>query len=148
MTPQFIEHWFLPAFITFAFIMYSSAFAGYRIQQDAKKRGLSKASVTFWSVGTVFFGPIFLPLYLMFRARAVFAGGKGEEPAREAYRLCPNCGTENPLDRTTCKKCRRRFDTDKPMQGTKQCPYCGATNPVEGSRCTNCEQVIGLDDEE
>ena len=128
--------------------MYTSAYAGYLVQQDARKRGLGKASVTFWSVGTVFFGPIFYPLYLMFRARAVFAGGQREEEERAAFRLCPHCGTENQVDESICKKCHRRVDTDLPFQGLKQCPYCGATNPVEGSRCTACGQVIGQDDEE
>jgi hypothetical protein len=147
MTPTLIQQWFLPAFITFAIIMYASGFAGYLVQQDAKKRALSKASIMFWSVGSVFFGPIFVPLYLMFRARSVFAGGKVEE-VKEAYRLCPNCGTENPQDQAICRKCRQRIDTGMPMQGTKQCPYCGVMNPVKESRCTNCKQVIGEDDEE
>jgi ribosomal protein L40E len=149
MTSDLVQKWFLPVFITFAVVMYTSAFAGYKIQEDAKKRGLSKASVMFWSVGSVFFGLIFVPLYIMFRARAVFAGGKVDERTGQIpTRLCPHCGQDNPSDEKVCRKCKRRVDSDIPLQGTKQCPYCNAENPVAASRCSKCEQVIGTDVED
>jgi predicted RNA-binding Zn-ribbon protein involved in translation (DUF1610 family) len=148
MTTDFVLRWWLPAYIIFAVIMYVSAFAGWRIQGDARRRGLSKAAVTFWSVSAVFFGLIFVPLYLIFRARAVTVGSAPEPEPRSPLRLCPHCGQENPPDSNTCSKCRKNLDLVMTSLGQKQCPYCGRMNPVEASRCANCRQAIGLEDED
>lgn len=143
MSFEFIQRWWLILFIGFALYMYCFAFSGWRVQQDAKKRGLGKAAVTFWSVGTVFFGPIFLPLYLIFRARAVFAVKPGEESGDEHYRLCPHCGARNPEKEKVCVECRKLLDVEGGAIGEKSCPYCGAMSPVEARRCKSCDQVIG-----
>ena len=148
MSIDSIVRWWPIVFAVFAAIMYSSALVGYRVQEDARKRRLGKAAVTFWSVGVVFFGIIFLPLYLMFRSRAVFAAGKPDETDRVPFRLCPYCGEENTLKDQLCRKCHRRIEPGQPLQGSKQCPYCGTMNPVDASRCSNCDQVIGTDVED
>lgn len=148
MSIEFIQRYWLIGFIMVAAIMYAFGLAAYRVQEDAKRRGLGKAAVTFWSVSVVFFGPIFLPLYLMFRTRAVFAGGKRDESGRVPYRLCPHCGAENPAEERVCARCHKRMDIDLPSVGKKACPYCGAQNPIEAARCSACGQVIGYRDEE
>jgi hypothetical protein len=148
VTVQFVQHWFLPAFIAFAVIMYASAYAGYRIQEDAKNRGLGKAAVTFWSVSVVFFALIALPLYLMFRNRAVFAGGQPAETASAKKELCPHCGEENVAGQQTCSKCHKFMDEKLALLGHKQCPYCGTTNVVDASRCSRCEQLIGIENDD
>jgi hypothetical protein len=147
VTVQFVQHWFLPAFITFAILMYAQAIAGFRVQEDTKKRGLGKAAVTFWSVSVVFFGIIFLPLYLMFRSRSVFAGGEGKETEKQIFKLCPHFGDANQLDNTTCGRCHKFLDEHQSLVGEKQCPYCGAANQVDAARCRNCDQIIGIDNE-
>ncbi len=143
MSIEFIQRWWLYFFIAFALLMYAFAFLGFRVQGDAKRRGLAPPAVTFWSVAVIFFGPIFFPLYLMFRARAVFAGGERDETGKVPYKLCPHCGEENPADERVCKKCRKRMDSEAATMGQKACPYCGTMNPVEATRCSSCDQVIG-----
>ena len=146
MSVESIERWWKVAFAVLAICMYAFGYAAYRVQQDARQRGLGKAAVTFWSVGVVFFGPIFLPLYAFFRSRAVFAGGRADEGRRAPYRLCPHCGAENPLEERVCVRCHKRVDIDLPSMGKKSCPFCGVMNPVEASRCSVCGQVIGYEE--
>jgi len=146
MSVEFIQHWWLTFFIIFALVMYFFAFASYRVQEDARKRGLGRAAVTFWSISVVFFGPIFLPLYLVFRTRAVFARGARSADDRDRYSLCPHCGEENPIDEKVCKRCHRLLGVLASTLGRKLCPYCGAENPVEANRCKGCDQVIGFAD--
>ncbi len=151
MPYEFIERWWLVMFIAFCVLMYAFAYSGYLVQEDAKKRGLGKPAVTFWSFTVVFFGPIFLPLYLMFRARAVFASIEGDKIETRPFRLCPHCGEENEEKAGVCRKCHKRIDSAEQAGGKKDCPYCGAMNPVESTRCAACDQVIGYiedDDEE
>lgn len=143
MPVELIQRWWLWGFILLAILMYFFAYAGYRVQEDAKKRGLGKPAVTFWSISVVFFGPLFLPLYLMFRSRAVFAGRSQEDESKARFRLCPHCGTENPAGERVCRQCRRMMDSAPESVGKKICPYCGAENPVEARRCRVCDQVIG-----
>lgn len=148
MSVEIIQRWWLLGFAILALLMYFFGYAGYMVQNDAKKRGLGKAAVTFWSVGVVFFGPIFLPLYLIFRSKVVFVGAANPETERKQYKLCPHCGEENAMDEQVCRKCRKYLDTVLMPQGTKTCPYCGTTNPVENARCLNCQQLIGIEEEE
>jgi hypothetical protein len=148
VTADFVQQWFVPAFIAFAMIMYASGIAGYRVQRDASSRGLGKAAVTFWSVAVIFFGPVFLPLYLIFRARAVFAGANTPEPVVDHQLLCPHCGEKNPADQQTCSACHKYLNENVSLVGEKQCPYCGRMNRVDASRCSNCDQLIGKMDEE
>jgi hypothetical protein len=148
MQADLVQRWWLYIYIAFGVYMYIFAYMGYLVQEDTKKRGLGKPAVTFWSVSVVFFGPIFLPLYLIFRSRAVFAGGVRDDGGGTPYRLCPYCGTENPADEKICKKCHKRMDSELAAMGKKACPYCGAMNPVEAVRCAACDQVIGFVDEE
>ncbi len=143
MSPEFIQRYWLTGFIILAAIMYFFAYAGYRVQQDAKKKGLGKAAVTFWSVSVVFFGLIFLPIYFIFRSRSVFATEVKEEEKQDRYKLCPHCGERNPVDGSLCGKCRKPLDSAISATGSKTCPYCGADNPVEARRCKSCDQVIG-----
>lgn len=143
MPVEFIQRSWLFFFFAFAIYMYLFAFAGWHVQEDARKRGLGKAAVTFWSVGTVFFGPIFVPLYLFFKARAVFAVKPGEKESDEHYRLCPHCGAKNPENEKVCRECKKLLDSMAGAVGEKSCPYCGAMNPVEARRCKSCDQVIG-----
>ncbi|HDS29660.1 MAG TPA: hypothetical protein ENN67_01315, partial [Firmicutes bacterium] len=128
--------------------MYTFAYLGYLVQEDAKKRGLGKPAVAFWSISVVFFGPIFLPLYLIFRSHAIFAPVEGGRKDKDAYLLCPHCGAENPLSEKICKKCHKHMDYEISAVGKKNCPYCGAMNPVEASRCIACDQVIGYVDDD
>jgi len=148
MPVESIQRWWLWGFILLAIVMYFFAYAGYRVQEDAKKRGLGKPAVTFWSVSTVFFGFLFLPLYLMFRSRAVFAVKPLEDESARKYRLCPHCGEQNPEGEKVCRKCHRLMDSEISAVGKKNCPYCGAENPVEARRCHACDQVIGYIDTE
>jgi ribosomal protein L40E len=146
MSYEFIRHHWLAGFIILAVFFYFFAVAGYRVQEDAKKRGMGIAAVTFWSFCVVFFGPIFLPLYLIFRARSVFAATQEEKEKAERYRLCPHCGTQNPADAKVCEKCHKVLDSLEAAMGKKICPECGAENPVEAYRCKVCSQVIGYID--
>lgn len=144
---QFIQKWWLLVFLIAAVLMYFFAWAGYRVQEDAKKRGLGQSAVTFWSVSVVFFGPIFLPLYLMFRSRAVFATGADSAHQEETrYKLCPHCGAENPVGEKICNECHKPLDSLTASLGEKACNYCGTMNPVDATRCVNCDQVIGYTD--
>jgi hypothetical protein len=128
--------------------MYVSAYAGYLVQADTRKRGLGIAAVTFWSVSVVFFGIVFIPLYLIFRSRSVFAGGKLQEVEDRSIRLCPHCGESNPSEQQTCGKCHKFLDENLSLIGEKQCPYCGKMNPVDTSRCKSCDQLVGIDSDE
>ena len=144
MLYEAIQRFWLTGFIALAAVMYFFAFAGWKVQEDARKLGLGRAAVTFWSVSVVFFGLIFLPLYLVFRSRAVFAGKPKEERKDGRYKLCPHCGEENPFSEKVCKTCRRLLDSMESALGTKMCPYCGAENPIESQRCRKCDQMIGF----
>jgi len=144
MSYEFIRQYWLVAFIILALVFYFFAYAGYLVQQDAKKRGMGIAAVTFWSFTVVFFGFIFLPLYLIFRARSLFAVTEEEKDKVERYRLCPHCGHENPSDAKICDKCHKILDSLGASLGKKICPECGAENPVEGYRCKVCDQVISF----
>ena len=127
--------------------MYFFAIAGYLVQEDSKKRGMNRTAIMFWSVAVVFFGLIFLPLYLLLRSRAVFAGDvelSGSES--QIMILCPHCGERNPRSGKICSSCYKRMDIDAPSIGEKSCPFCGAMNPVESERCAGCGQVIGYID--
>ena len=119
MPVEFIQRWWLVMFIMFGVLMYAFAYSGYLVQEDAKKRGLGKPAVTFWSFSVVFFGPIFLPLYLMFRARAVFAGSEREKSDTKPYRLCPHCGEENEEKARVCRKCHKTMDSTVLAGGKK-----------------------------
>lgn len=143
MPVELIQRWWLPFLICFAVAWYIFGFASYRVQQDARKRGLGRAAVIFWSVSVFFFGPIFLPLYLIFRSRAVFAVEPGKESEYEHFRLCPHCGEKNPDRERVCKACHKIMDMPVAMVGEKDCPYCSAKNPVEARRCKSCDQIIG-----
>jgi uncharacterized Zn-finger protein len=148
MNAEFIQKYWLIGFFILAIIFYIFGFAGYLVQEDAKKRGMNLAAVTFWSVGTVFLGLLFLPLYLLFRSSAIFTSDIQEEAKKpDIIILCPHCGTENPHDQKICLGCKRRMDIDLPSMGKKACPYCGTENNVEADRCSECGQVIGFADE-
>lgn len=136
-------------FIILGVVFYFFAWAGYRVQEDAKKRGLGIAAVTFWSVSVVFFGLIFLPLYIVFRARSVFATKPDDVVIQGRYRLCPHCGRKNEPEAKICSECHRIIDSPEASFGKKICPECGSENPVEARRCKVCDQVIGyIDDDE
>jgi ribosomal protein L40E len=143
---EFLQHYWLVGFIVLAILMYFFAYAGFFVQQDAKKKGLGKAAVTFWSVGVVFFGPIFLPLYLVFRSRSVFAKAPSETENKSNTGFCQHCGADNPANEKFCAKCHKMLDSDHEITGEKNCPYCGALNPAAASRCKACDQVIGYSD--
>jgi len=144
MSPEFFQKYWKIIFAIFALLWYFFGVMSYQVQGDARKRGLSKAAVTFWSVSVVFFGPIFLPLYYIFRSNAIFAAREGKETGSKRYSLCPHCGEKNPIDKSTCQKCGKPMDPNVPTVGTKGCPYCGAINPVNADRCSSCDQVIGF----
>jgi ribosomal protein L40E len=146
MSPEFIERWWLIAFLIFAAIFYAFGYAGHHVQQDARKRGLGKAAVTFWSVSVVFFGPLFLPLYMIFRSRAIFATGARTDSGSRRYKLCNHCGSENKLDEKICQKCHKVLDSLVSSLGEKECTHCGVMNPVDARRCRSCDQIIGYID--
>jgi len=143
MFPEFFQRYWKFLFVIFALAWYFFGIMAYRVQEDAKKRGMAKAAVTFWSVSVVFFGPIFLPLYYIFRSKAVFAASEEEKTSDRKFTLCPHCGESNPDNRTTCVKCKKPLDASIPTVGTKRCPYCDAENPIDARRCSSCDQTIG-----
>jgi ribosomal protein L40E len=148
MPVEFIQRSWLTIFIVCAALFYFFAYAGWRVQQDARKRGLGLAAVTFWSVSVVFFGIIFLPLYLVFRSRSVFATKPDDVQIQGRFKLCPHCGQQNQPDSKICRKCHRIIDSPEVAMGKKTCPECGAENPVEARRCKVCDQVIGYIDDD
>jgi len=143
MSADYFQQYWMTIFAIFAAVWYFFGVMAYRVQEDAKKRGLSRTAVTFWSVSIVFFGPIFLPLYFIFRSNAIFTAKEGETPLNIKYILCPHCGESNTSERTSCAKCNKQLDEGIPAVGTKACPYCGAENSVDAGRCVSCDQVIG-----
>ena len=147
LDPEFVERWWITGFIFMAVYLYGSGYLGYLVQEDAKRRGMNKTSVTFWSVATVFFLPIFLPLYMIFRSQAVFVGIEQDKDGKVPFILCPHCGNENPADEKVCVKCHKRMDISPEQMGTKSCPYCGAMNEVDARTCHSCGQVIGYVDD-
>jgi ribosomal protein L40E len=129
-------------FGTFAFCWYFMGYIGWRVQNDALRRGYGRAAANFWGIGIIFLPFIFLPLYIVFRYRAP---GYVTEEIRPGQRtLCPHCGEVNPKDAELCRHCGKRMEIEIPEIGLKQCPNCGHMNPVTAEYCTKCDERISF----
>jgi len=81
---------------------YYAGWLSYRVQIDARARGLPEPSINFWSLVTLFCMWLGYPCWLWFRSRHPLL------PKKEAPRpdvLCAECGEFNPWDLKQCRKC-------------------------------------------
>lgn len=120
-----------------------AAFAAYWVYNDSRRLGHERGTALMWSLGTLVFMIVFLPLYLIFgrKPRSVSRPadvvdveatpvGEGETmhcpmcggKVKEEFKTCPYCShTLKPK----CEKCGQELRRD-----WKTCPYCEApANP-------------------
>jgi len=128
----------------FAACWYFLGFIGWRVQKDVLRRGYGGAAANFWGLGVIFFAPIVLPLYIVFRR--ISPGYVTEELKPGQQTICPHCGEANPKDAELCERCHKRIDIDIPEMGEKQCPNCSHMNPVTAEYCEKCDERISFKD--
>jgi len=125
--------------------MYLVGYIAWRVQNDALKRGYNRTAAAFWSVAVLFFPPVMLPLYIIFRRKAEPEAANESainKARRSLYITCPHCGEENPPELMRCQKCEKPLVGEGKAIGRKACPYCGDLNDVNAVYCANCKQKI------
>lgn len=118
-----------------------AALAAYWVYTDARRVGHETGTALMWTLGTLVFMIVFLPLYLLFGRKP--KGVRRQEqvidveavPAEEAI-FCPMCASKVKEDFVTCPYCSHTLRPKCEKCGQelrrdwKTCPYCEA--PVKG----------------
>lgn len=114
-----------------------AAFAAYWVYNDSRRLGHEMGTALMWSLGTLVFMIVFLPLYLIFGRKPAAPRRPAEVVDVEATPVeettcCTMCGAKVKEDFRTCPYCSHTLRPKCEQCGKelrrdwKTCPYCEA----------------------